>query len=446
MTARWRDLRGPYHGLAVCAAAGMLLLLRGADNGFRDDDFVFLQHVARHRSLSDLLAPSPAFAFYRPGAILLFALESRCFGANAAGFLGFNIVLHLMNASLLVSVLQRLGLSRRVAIWSGTLFALGVGHYGKEVLWACTSGGLMAVTSILVALRGSLASSTRRGLLLVSMGILLAPLLHEIGLVAPVLVVAGLATRPGFRRSLRFVPLLFLPAVVWVALLRTMSASHPAYELGPNLVRAPWMILKYLGFMAVPLQDSQIGVAPWMRAAASLALLASSVWAWRRGSAASRLLAAWPYVVLAPFALVPMPDGWFEMRYLYLAAVPYCVLLAMLTTGALHRTAGAIRMVIATAVVCTLVLEWEMERRWDVLGHAWSGSFEQEGASSRAGKRHAQDSSFEITRGSEPGAVELAASGRVDRHFDRDRYVTLVGHQDQHPLRRLPGPGLHAGR
>jgi len=448
MTERIQQRWAAYHGLTVCVLAGLLLLIRGVDNGFRDDDFVFLNHVAQHRALSDLLAPSPAFAFYRPGAILLFALESHCFGTDATGYLGFNIGLHLVNAWLLASVLERLGLARVVAIWSATLFALGVGHYCKEVLWACTSGGLAAVICMLAALRCILGSNARRRLLLSLVGITIAPLLHEMGLVAPVLVLAGLATRTDSTRALRYAPLLLLPAVLWVGVLLTLSASHPAYDLGPNVARAPQMITKYIGFMVMPLQDSQLGAAPLLRAVASFTLIAASVWAWRRGSAVSRLIAAWPYVVLAPFALVPLPGGWIEMRYLYCAAMPYCVLFAALTTRALHRTTRPIRLVIATAVVCTLAFEWEMERRWDALGRSWSGSLEQEGARARAGKQASQDPRFEIACVAETRLIEQAPllSRPFDRNLDRDRCIALVGHENEATVRCLPRTCLHAGR
>ena len=122
------------------------------DNPFRDDDFVFVRHAAGAAEFSDLLKPGPDFAFYRPGALLLFWAQVRALGGSGGGYVVFNFIVHALNSILLILALKHLSFSPGARFLAGGLFVLGFAHYGKQVMWACSSGPLVSVLLITCAL------------------------------------------------------------------------------------------------------------------------------------------------------------------------------------------------------------------------------------------------------------------------------------------------------
>ena len=291
--------------------ASLVLFSFSFDNRFRDDDFVFLNHVAAHRSMGDLVRPARDFAFYRPAAILLFALEHHLFGMHGGLYILFNYLLHVLNASLLLAILLGAGLHEKAAALAAALFVLGFGHYAKEVMWACTSGPLASVALGLVALllccRGVVRGGTpaqragrRRDILstaAVASALAIAPLLHEASLVAPALVLAmerWLCGAQESRRRWTRMLLFSLPSLAWATILLALSRDYHAYrDAAHQVVRVPAYLFRYLGFMPLPVQASQVACAPYAQLLVSAAVLIASVVLLRRGSRASKLLVEW---------------------------------------------------------------------------------------------------------------------------------------------------------
>ena len=183
-------------------AISLSIYSRAFDNGFRQDDHVFLRHVET-TSFAESLRPSADFTFYRPGTLILFRLVYGVFGRNSGAFIAFNFVLHVTISLLALLLLRKMFSSRGLAALGAGLFLVGFGHYGKVVMWSCCCGQLasamLSVAGILASLswaesRGSPGS--RRFLAAAILLMTSAGLFHESAIVTPaVAVVAVLAVR-----------------------------------------------------------------------------------------------------------------------------------------------------------------------------------------------------------------------------------------------------------
>jgi hypothetical protein len=355
----------------------VLVCMRAVDNSFRADDFVFLDHVVQARSLGELLRSSSNFAFYRPAALALFWAEHQLFGFWAGGYIVFNLLLHATNSWLLLRVLRQLDVNAWVSRVATAFFLLGVGHYAKQLLWACTSGGLAAVTTSLVAMLLVLdprqpTDSTGRPRLPLLLGVwalmFLAMALHEAALAMSILLALAWRRRDAAWRQMW---VWFVPAVVWIGALATLSNDHPAYGRAPlGVLLAPLYVLRYPGFMLLPIQPEQSALARPLQILLAASMLGVSIAILRRRDAGTaKFLVLWLYVALLPFGLITLPNWWLEIRYLYFAAMPFCALLA-LGLAAVQRPPLTRLLPIAIAattmlVIGALALQLYIEHRGD---------------------------------------------------------------------------------
>src|SRR2546425_3273650 len=107
----------------------------GFDNGFWRDDFALLERSEAARQHLPLLWQRWVEPFNRPLAQAAFYLEYRAWGFNGGRYILTNTFLHVVNCALLFWLLQG-PLGAEAAAGAAILFALGVGFYGKAVLWA----------------------------------------------------------------------------------------------------------------------------------------------------------------------------------------------------------------------------------------------------------------------------------------------------------------------
>lgn len=340
------------------------------DNEFREDDFDYIRCAYELEHIRQIFRPNDLFSFYRPGTLMIFYVEYKLFGPERSGaYLAFNFIIHALTSLCLVRVLRRLEIDQWTAYLAGGLFLLGLGHYGKKVMWACTSGPLFAVLLsvsvvwLTVAYMHSMTESSqyRRGYL-VGAGILmlLAPAFHEMGLTAPVLAAALLfihGRRSGKIRNGNHHWLLLAPAVlslaVWGMAYCYVSGSHETYRRACHtLAHAPVLLFRHLGFMLLPikpspLMDGQPVFVQWLlsnstliHGAIALVIIGASVYVFVRGNRAERFLAVWMYLALAPFCFVDLPEGWLELRYLYFTAIPFCSLIVIVLIKGLYIRGG----------------------------------------------------------------------------------------------------------
>lgn len=392
---------------AFCALLSLSVYTRAFDNPFRQDDFRFLSHVEAN-TFRDTLKPATGFAFYRPGALALFSLEHAWFGRHSGAYIAFNYVLHVMVSILMVFVLSRLGLDRRVALLASGLFLLGFGHYGKQVMWACTSGSLgaalLSLAAILVTLRWVQSTPRAEGgrlkgvwqpaaafLLLVA-----SATLHEGSLVVCFLIAFLVYTRSGSRSMRKHAVWFLAPIPAMLASWFVLSEFYPVYGTLGESMRAPsWVPMvsiqetvisasqylpRYLGFMVLPVQPTALIAgsalgrvvmesAPYFHLVIGTAMLAGLLYLVLRRKGVLRVLGLWLPLALLPFAFVAQPARHLELRYLYNASIPFCALTAMgvwalwAHARRIHRVTGGA--VVVWAVVVSVALQLMLEKRYD---------------------------------------------------------------------------------
>jgi hypothetical protein len=369
----------------VLAAVALIVYSRSFDNGFRQDDIVYLRHVEQ-TPLSGSFKPSADFAFYRPGSLLLFRAEYALFGRGGGAYLAFNFMLHLLAAVLAGLVMKRLGSGHGAALIGSGLFLVGFGHYGKVVMWACCSGQIAAVVLSLAALLISLrwiAGKGKGGMLLPAAAVALmafAVYFHETAVATPLIAaLAAMETgrgKPGTR--LRAAALLIpvpLLAVKCLIMARYYTAHLPEPD---SWLHAPAYLLRYAGFALIPFQKTVIfdlptslrGMAlamPAVQAAAGTAIFLIMVYLAVRRKGTLRVLCLWFPLAIAQFTLVRLPEGWLQLRYLYFAAIPLCGLagcgFTALYRGGAKRRAAAVAL-LAAATVCTAALVLILESHY----------------------------------------------------------------------------------
>ena len=350
--------------------AALILYLPAFDNGFREDDFVFLEHVRSVGWLGSVLSPDTHFAFYRPGALLLFRVEYLLFGLNGGLYIVFNFLVHLLTAVAGGAVLSRMDLRRTTVLTAIALFLFGYGHYGKQVMWASASGPLIANLLVVLALafarpaQGGARGGSRTFAYLL---LVLAPAFHESAIVTAWLVfIVPERIRP-WRRPLPAV-VLALSTLMWVALRLAFAGGFAAYSLSAaTLLGVVPRCVRYFGFLAAPVQavsGSGGGVAlaaTIIQMVLGFSVALAMVWLWRRDRRPAICL--WTILAVVPFALVALPGGWLELRYLYAAALPWGAVVAILMSRT--RVPGMRRAVLVIIVALSVALQLVLEKKYD---------------------------------------------------------------------------------
>jgi hypothetical protein len=211
----------------------------------------------------------------------------------------------------------------------------------------------------------------------------LAPLFHEASLFACIivafLVMVSLPARTSSRP--RHAVWFLVPLPLWLGLWFLVSRSYPAYRgVEASIVNAPVYLIRYIGFMVLPLQRSAIIDANPIRdlvieAGRYVQLIMGSIvmvillYLALRSRSAFRVLSVWCLLALVPFTFVQLPERWLELRYLYTASIPFCGLAAMALFALWGQkrvlwkiTAGA---VILGVTVGSIVLQLMLEKRYD---------------------------------------------------------------------------------
>lgn len=389
------DLSPTRHDVAVLTffiIISLLLYARSFDNGFRQDDAVYLRH-AETASLLDSLRPSDDIEFYRPASLVLFRLEHLLFGRRSGAYIAFNFALHCLTAILMFLVLRRISPVPGSASAAAGLFLLGLFHYGKTVMWACCCGPIastaLSLAGIYLAVRwaecgaqdGARIGRVNR-LLLAAVLMSCAILFHEGAIVTPV--IAALAV-PAGRRTVRLrgrgmAALLLIPIPAFLVAYGVLASIYPVYRVGAQTIgAAPAHLVRYLGFAVVPIQRTGIidappvlrrliGIAPQLQQAAGVMVLGTLGALTAAGKRGLRTLGAWAPAAILPYTLITLPGDWLELRYLYFAAIPLCGLAAAGWHRLAFSRAAALRAVaivlIAAAVLGASTLVILLERHY----------------------------------------------------------------------------------
>ena len=171
--------------------------------GFFSDDLLLT--VIAPRDPLALFRSAEGLLHYRPLSMSLFWLVGRAFGFQGAVFHFLTLSVHLLNASLLYSILRRLGVPRAPA-WSATAL-FGLLPFAHEAI-AFVMGSVHSLALLWMLSATALAlrpgRSPRWGHALLTLGAYLAAVLsHETGIVWPALLLLLERWRPGRFQGLR---------------------------------------------------------------------------------------------------------------------------------------------------------------------------------------------------------------------------------------------------
>jgi hypothetical protein len=373
--------------LAVTSAAFFCSLFAfgpGFDNGFWRDDFVLLERAEAGRTHPSSLGSRWVEPFNRPLAQLVFYVEYRLFGLDSGKYIVANTLWHVGNCAL-AYWLFLLPLGPQAAAGAALLFALGLGFYGKAVLWAANLPDLLATGFVLAtgiaATRAQLARrAPERAAWMGFAGILFAMgLACKESAITALVMVAGLMWP--HRRSLasvvRKIALLVVVAAVYVMLQLVVDSGIARVANDPAAwVALPVRALRLATLMAFPVQADSPLVATLgplagrvvvlvdqVRPALGVVLLLlAALWFWR-GSGATRWLLASFLGFLLPFGLIHMPEGWLDIRYAYLPATCFCGLVAYGLRALWIRAGRMRRMAIGFAVLAMIAVDLTLVRR-----------------------------------------------------------------------------------
>jgi 4-amino-4-deoxy-L-arabinose transferase-like glycosyltransferase len=91
-----------------------------------------------------------------------------------------------------------------------------------------------------------------------------------------------------------------------------------------------------------------------------------------KGRRELKFVVLWLYVVLIPFCLIRLPEGWLELRYVYFAAAPFCALLASAAAEVFVRSGRPIRVLVVTVLLAAVVMSSyvvrALEKQYDARG------------------------------------------------------------------------------
>ncbi len=375
---------------AAAALYGFAFLLAGGDYGFVNFDDPAVTGGNPVRSFGTLGA---AFTermahAWLPLYSLSLGLDNALFGeGRPLAYHLHSVLLHGLNAGLLVLLAARLGLGRRAALAAGLLFAVHPA-LTESVAWVASRKDLLsfllAASAALVFLRAEGldgGGGPRRPALHGGGALLLGLALLAKGtvLVLPVLLLLAVLARAGDPAARRRGLLGTLPYFVVAGLLTAVHLRVAVLEgtagvdLGPSdttgarAAAGAWALALYLKTLLLPWPLSvEHGLLPGDagagRAAVGVLLLAAAaaaaILAWRRGRRGAALAIVGVLAALAPFnGLFPRTSVLFAERYLYLPAAVACGLLGHLLTApsALARLLPPAAPVILAFSVLTLV-------------------------------------------------------------------------------------------
>jgi len=339
----------------------------------------------------DLLRPDSSFAFYRPGAQLLFWAEARVFGTHTGAYIAWNAFLHALVAFALFRFSLVVLRSRLVALAAALAFAAGIGHFGKQVLWASSGGAITSTLLIITGITGyevliSRDSRSPPAWTAFVSACVLAPAFHEIGHLIPILTViawflrakthdnsGGDADRMPRLTALLAASIALAASSAWWFLRAGIPEMQGVYGgVSRQFFAGLPKSIRYLGLMVIPVQATDVLPALFFRAVAQAAVpmqwftggiagITGAMVAWRTRD--YRIPFAFMLIMLAAIGTVAVPHGWLELRYTYFAAPWFSMFLAVAFIRTRHR-----RIAVAVTVLVllsTLAVTWILEHKYD---------------------------------------------------------------------------------
>lgn len=352
------SVRGSLLAFVAFLAISLGFYAGALDNDFwHAEDFEVIQRVQEiSQDRTHLWSPDVA-SRHHPVPLALFYWEYATFGMNATGWMATNLVLHALNAWLVFWLVTILLPDRRIAVLSGVLFALGVGSYGKAVLFASGSENLLITSLYLLVLNLYIRNDIwERGRVLSVRYLFVLLLFVLVSLAKPTVfsLVGGLlAYKVFFRgergsgRALLEPHLLILVGTAiafWIARESTgmvdfhtdMAGDNP-FEFAVNFGRN---MISYLIHMFFPIHVSRLvetgnpvvkfvyELAPIIRFVVGLSIISYSLFGFVFGNRTLRFFLAWTFISVLPYCAISFPEDWLNIRYLYQVSIGFVFIMA----------------------------------------------------------------------------------------------------------------------
>lgn len=304
-------------------AAAIVLYYPALRLGFLSDDFVLSALAARREFFGQ------SWAFFRPLPLLFY----NAAGTNPAVLHAAVVILHGLNAALVLRLAAIFGLSRGQSFTAAALFLTFPANL-EAVAWCAGIQDVLMTAGVLGAIVAASASATALSLVAVAASLLA----KETAVAAPFLM--WLSNRSRWRTAAAALGVASAYAVWRIAtrpIAEGFAAAPTSYKLKELLVR-PY------GTLAVPFRGAQLTEWPWLGVllVGGLAvLLVRAAWHWR-GSRRRLLVAGalglWVLVSIAPvYSMFDVSGTLQGSRYVYLAAAGWSILMATLLLPARSR-------------------------------------------------------------------------------------------------------------
>jgi hypothetical protein len=338
-------------------AASLLFYGMALDNDFwHPEDFRLLGEAQTVLHDPSMLLSTDASENYHPFPLAIFSAQYRIFGMNPMGYYAFNLVLHAFNAFLVYFLVLAFIPDKRIATLSSSLFVLGVGSYGKAVLFV---GGMenLLLTMLYLGILNLYIRNDRyedgrvlspRYFLVLFLFLLASyaqPTAFSLimGLFAYKLFFSG---ERGGRNILAPNLIILVAAAVSFWILRELTG---VVSVSSGLAgRDPWdfttsfvkNMVSYLIHMFFPIHVSHLvatshpvvraiySVAPVIRVIIGIFLISYSAFGFVFGNRTIRFFLAWTFISVLPFCALQLPEDWLNIRYLYQVSVGFCFILA----------------------------------------------------------------------------------------------------------------------
>ena len=342
------------------AAATFVLYRSALDVGLLSDDFV-LADWARRRQWVHLAETG----FVRPMAPLFWAALAYLPADFDRTVHAANLGLHALNAALVVALGGRLRLRREQALAAGALF-LTFPALTEAVVWASGVQDVLMTTLALVAVLAALRAGDSVAWAGAAVGATaLALAVKETSVVVPAL--AGIVCwasgpHPGRRRHHKTLAVMAAIVVAYAAY-RVSAGVPAAYGQGVSRYFLKQLIVEPFAALGAPWSAVWMRTHPLQsvgRAYLILGPLAVGFMAWRRdalGLKGAATAAAWVLLAVLPvFSLFHVTPDLQGSRYLYLPAVGFSVLLAVLVGDVAARFPRRAAAPVFAAALLALVL------------------------------------------------------------------------------------------
>jgi len=368
---------------AAVFVAAFVLYWPSLDDFFALDDFIWIKE-ATNPSATDYFRRAftfppagyfePQTPFWRPLIDVYFYAAWRVFGEEPVAYHVVNVVLHGAIATLLATLVWQLTSSWLKGFLAALLFAV-LPTYDIAVTWISSATELFAAFFYLLmlvlfgaSLRGGARRSVRYG---AAAGALLFALLSKESAISAPAALAGLtavlapprSTRDVVARARDLAPFVALAAAYFLFLYvqeYRASLDGGSYQFGWHARTHLWDYLKWL---TLPVPDDRAswvaGARPY--AASAFLILGVASIALRNWRAA--FCFGWTLAALLPYSFF---TAGIELRYTYLASIPFSAFLVVFVSDAVARLPLRLssRAAIAgTALVLVLAVPLAMETR-----------------------------------------------------------------------------------